>query len=162
MKTNYTPAIAKKLPMIARFFTILAGIIILWIGNISAQRIAPEKEVASFNLASERETKIERFSIRNHNGYNYLQWHVKNEREDGIFIIQRSANMMDFKIVGIKHDVPSEADISLMFNIIDKNPIPGISFYRIIKVYGDNSYYFSDVESVEFNKPQQIEGNLIN
>lgn len=125
--------------------------------NVSlAQRIAPEKEISMFNLTKEKDSKIEKYSVKTCNGSAYLQWHVKDEREDGIFIVQRSHNMMDFKIIGIQQDVPTAAFITLMFSFIDKNPLPGISYYRVIKVYEDGSYYYSDIETVEFeNLPDE-------
>lgn len=142
----------KKIPALMFFLLIVIGI-----SRISAQRIAPEKEVIQFNMANERDDKIERYSARLFNGVAYLNWHVQDEREEGIFVIQRSQNMLDFKIVGIKEDVPTERNITLMFSFADKKPLAGISYYRILRIYKDNSYYYSNIETMDFSSPQPKE-----
>lgn len=136
------------------------GIAVLATNKSSAQRIAPAKEIAMFNLTEEKDSKIEQYAVKTSNGNAYLQWHVKEERKGGIFLVQRSQNMMDFKIIGIREDFSTDAFITLMFCFTDKNPLPGISYYRIIKVYEDGSYYYSDIETVEF-ETQPKENNKV-
>ena len=112
------------------------------------QMVVPEKNGNTFKLGKERPCKLDNFHAREAGGKVYLQWFIKEVDETGFFIISRSDNERDFEMIGSKDDYPTETCTNLMYCFIDENPLGGVSYYQIMKVYKDGSYYYSDMESV--------------
>ena len=88
------------------------------------------------------------FKVRLINGKAYTQWQVKGEREDGLFIIERSTDGKEYEQVGFKQGVGVPIYTPILYCWIDENPISDDAQYRLAKVYEDGRYYYSEVVGV--------------
>lgn len=127
------------------------SILFLLLSEIAfSQRVAPEMEVNNFNLSSEKASKLQGFDTKILHGEVYLQWFCSNDKEEGVFIISRSENMGTFKIIGIKECHGTAEGTKTAHTYTDKRPVHGETYYRIMKVYRDGTYYYSDLKKVDF------------
>lgn len=76
-----------------------------------------------------------------------LQWVTTNQVNTSHFEIQRSDNALQFKSIGT---LPAAgfASYPISYPFVDKNPLNGISYYRIKQIDFDGAYSFSDVRAV--------------
>lgn len=129
--------------------SLFIGIFVLAGNRMLAQTNAIGKEITPVNLQLEDEDNTESYLGRTSKGIAYIRWIVTEDRKDGVFIVQRSKNKVDYIIVGMKEDEVSQSPITQKFNYIDKNPLPGISYYRVLKVNNDGSSWFTDINIIE-------------
>jgi hypothetical protein len=78
----------------------------------------------------------------------YTKWYVQNENEDGIFLVERSKDNVEFQVIGAKHGVGVPSDLIIMYSYIDEDPGTGPVWYRLRKVYEDGMGYASDSHKV--------------
>jgi len=90
-------------------------------------------------------------------GKTYVRWLVKNDRKDGVFIVERSADGIDFEALGFKDRVGTQLDVNLFYSFVDQEPIAGDNHYRVMQVGEDNTYRYSSVIKVKtVIEPTQI------
>ena len=110
----------------------------------------------------EKTTLID-FSAKFVEGKTYLKWIVETETEDGLFMVERSANNKDFDIIGLKRGIGVPISQPILYCATDKDPLPGISYYRLIKAYkvgkrGDWRYWHREVlEMLDDTKGRQLQ-----
>lgn len=154
-KTNYAGQTLMFLPKRNAAFLMLLILPILWPQYLFPQRIVPETEIRNFNLVEEKTNKFVDLHAKFSQKKVYLQWFCSSDNEEGIFIISRSENQKDFKIIAIRKDCATVNQVDLMHSYIDKQPPAGIIYYRVMKVYKDGSYYYSDLENIEIPKEKE-------
>lgn len=76
-------------------------------------------------------------------GKTYLRWLVKNDRKDGVFIVERSDDGELFEALGFKDRVATQADVNLFYSYVDENPPADHAHYRIMQVGVDQTYNYS-------------------
>jgi len=76
-------------------------------------------------------------------GKTYLRWLVQNDRKDGVFIIERSADGNDFEALGFKDRVGTDKDVNLFYSWVDEAPPTGIAHYRVMQVGVDHTFNYS-------------------
>jgi hypothetical protein len=81
-------------------------------------------------------------------GKTYVRWLVKNDKKDGVFIVERSADGVDFEALGFKDRVGTQLLVNLFYSFIDQEPLAGENHYRIMQVGSDNTYRYSSVVKV--------------
>ncbi len=81
-------------------------------------------------------------------GKTYVRWLVKNDKKDGVFVVERSADGVDFEALGFKDRVGTQLLVNLFYSYIDQEPLPGENHYRIMQVGSDNTYRYSSVVKV--------------
>ena len=84
------------------------------------------------------------FKAKQIGGKAYTQWQVRGENENGLFIIERTVNCEDYELIGFRKGIGVLTETPLLYSWIDKNPIAGNSWYRLLKIYKDGRYYYSD------------------
>ena len=102
-------------------------------------------------LADNTETVLERDTIaawtslsgKNYNGTVYLNWDVANQRHDGLYIIYRSADGMNYEFIGKKEGtgVPISAEIAYYFQ--DESPLSGSVYYKVLYVANNKTFTLS-------------------
>lgn len=85
----------------------------------------------------------------------YVRWMVKNDRKDGLFVVERSEDGLSFEALGFKDRIGSQMDVNLFYSYIDESPIAGYGHYRILQVGQDNTYRYSDVVKVKSDIKQE-------
>ena len=102
------------------------------------------------------------FSPVNVEGKVYLRWMVRNDRKDGVYIIERSNDGTNFESLGFKDRVGSDKNIKLFYSWIDVAPPTDEAHYRIMQVGVDRTYTYSDVVRVKTGAAPTVGGNASN
>jgi len=79
-----------------------------------------------------------------------LNWATYSEFENATYVIERSANGVDFEAIEVIDGAGTTTEY-LTYQVIDENPFKGTNYYRLrmIDFFGENT--FSDVKTVDFN-----------
>jgi hypothetical protein len=135
--------------------TILFSFSLLFISTLlSAQQKMGTGLVGSASLMQDNYNPILSFSPVYNGGKTYVRWLVSNDEKDGIFIIERSADGVEFEAMGFKDRVGSPLCVNLFYSFIDETPIPGENYYRVMTVGTDQTYTYSDVIRVKADVPE--------
>jgi hypothetical protein len=102
------------------------------------------------------------FSPVNVEGKVYLRWMVRNDRKDGVYIIERSSDGTNFESLGFKDRVGSDKNMKLFYSWIDVAPPADEAHYRIMQVGVDRTYTYSDVVRVKTGAAPTVGGNASN
>ena len=102
------------------------------------------------------------FSPVNVEGKVYLRWMVRNDRKDGVYIVERSKDGTNFESLGFKDRVGSDKNIKLFYSWIDVAPPSEEAHYRIMQVGVDRTYTYSDVVRVKTGVAPTVGGNASN
>ena len=71
----------------------------------------------------------------------FINWTSANEKDNCIYVIERSQNNEDFESIGIKHGTAGEFE--LFYSCLDEEPLQGDSHYRIKKIVESGEKYYS-------------------
>lgn len=135
--------------------TILFSFSLLFISTLlSAQQKMGTGLVGSASLMQDNYNPILSFSPVYNGGKTYVRWLVSNDEKDGIFIIERSADGVEFEAMGFKDRVGSPLCVNLFYSFVDETPIPGENYYRVMTVGTDQTYTYSDVIRVKADIPE--------
>jgi len=149
MKTTYTNQFNTTMK------TILFSFSLLFISTLlSAQQKMGTGLVGSASLMQDNYNPILSFSPVYNGGKTYVRWLVSNDEKDGIFIIERSADGVEFEAMGFKDRVGSPLCVNLFYSFVDETPIPGENYYRVMTVGTDQTYTYSDVIRVKADIPE--------
>ena len=99
-----------------------------------------------------------------------VKWETASELNNDYFEVEKSKNGIDFEtLTYVKGAGNSTARLN--YSTLDENPFNGISYYRLKQVDLDQTFTYSQIQSVEFEKgkdfafdifPNPSEGNTIN
>ena len=114
---------------------------------------APQTAYGPFTLASttlENPLPVELLSLEAdyRNEIVEVQWVTASEINSDYFLVQRSANGKDFEIIGnVKAAGNSTSHRNYIFT--DKNPLPGITYYRLNQIDFDGSMNITNSVAVK-------------
>ncbi|NTW33943.1 MAG: hypothetical protein HGB12_15230 [Bacteroidetes bacterium] len=77
-----------------------------------------------------------------------LDWITASETNNDFFTIERSVDAVTFSIVGYMNGAGNSNEI-IRYSYTDKNPIPGISYYRLKQTDFDGKFTFSPIVAVK-------------
>ena len=83
----------------------------------------------------------------------YLNWHVKGEKENGLFMIERSTNGQDYEIIGAKKGIGIPIESKVLYCWVDDEALVEDCWYRLFKMYEDGRFYYSEVASTSESNP---------
>jgi hypothetical protein len=91
-------------------------------------------------------------------GYVSLDWMTASERKSSYFDIERSTDASTFdKVISIRSKaIYGNSTVPLTYNTVDNSPIENISYYRLKQVDLDNTFEYSSVISVNYNKTKNL------
>ncbi|MCB0820731.1 MAG: hypothetical protein KDC13_08915 [Bacteroidetes bacterium] len=118
--------------------------------NLSAQQVS-NSSAALLNrgdLKQDTANTFISFSPVHLDGKTYVRWLVKNDKKDGVFIVERSEEGTDFEALGFRDRVGTQLLVNLFYSYVDEEPLPGSSYYRVMQVGADNTYRYSPVVKV--------------
>jgi len=151
--STYQPSNRKL--MKSKFFTLIASVVIacLYTNNANAQSGSNAMGLAGKGkLTEDSLNTFISFSPVHLDGKTYVRWLVKNDRKDGIFVVERSEDGTDFEALGFRDRVGTELTVNLFYSFVDEEPLPGTSLYRVMQVGADNTYKYSSVVKVKNEK----------
>jgi len=102
------------------------------------------------------------FSPVHLDGKTYVRWLVKNDKKDGVFIIERSEDGNEFEALGFRDRVGTQLLVNLFYSYVDEEPLAGENHYRVMQVGADNSYRYSPVVKVTTPASPQSSGSSAN
>lgn len=129
------------------FLLLLPGI------NVDAQTQWGSGLVGGARLIKEEQSPFVSFSPVFGNGKTYVRWLVQNDEKDGLFIVERSADGIEFEALGFKDRVGSPLCVNLFYSFVDEEPLNGTGYYRVMAVSSDQTYSYSDVVRVRSDVP---------
>jgi Secretion system C-terminal sorting domain len=97
--------------------------------------------------------KFEYINVAKHNANHFIKFAVANETDNTLYSIERSADGINFEIIGIKKTVTSTGNATHLF--IDTKPLPGKNYYRV-KQTENNKFYFSATVGIINNDNQFV------
>ena len=91
--------------------------------------------------------KLNKFSASAYGETVYLDFSTASEINNDYFSIERSKDGKSFELIG-ELEGAGNSTKALSYNFIDREPLPGLNFYRIKQTDFDGRYSYSDVRSV--------------
>lgn len=80
-----------------------------------------------------------------------LNWITASELNNAYFSVQRSSDGKDFTEIGKVHGKGTTSSVN-KYKFIDRNPIPGISYYRLVQYDFDHTATPSKIVAVKFRE----------
>jgi len=102
------------------------------------------------------------FSPVHLDGKTYVRWLVKNDKKDGVFIVERSEDGNEFEALGFRDRVGTQLLVNLFYSYVDEEPLAGENHYRVMQVGADNSYRYSPVVKVTTPASPKSSGSSAN
>ena len=133
---------------------IIACALLLVTHVASAQQKMGSGLVGSASLIQDSYNPILSFSPVYNGGKTYVRWLVSNDEKDGIFIVERSTDGVEFEALGFKDRVGSPLCVNLFYSFVDEAPNPGQNYYRVMTVGTDQTYTYSDIIRVNTGVPE--------
>lgn len=123
---------------------ILPVILLLSSAIAPAQEVFAIQGTDSTTLTADTVAQLTSFTAKYREGKIYLQWTVINQHQDGIYIVYRSNDGVNFEVAGMKQGigVPVEKDIAYYFT--DAKPASDTQSYKLIHVAGDKTFLSSN------------------
>lgn len=84
-----------------------------------------------------------------------LKWQTSSELNSDFFEVQRSMDGSNFDVIG-KVQAAGESETEITYGLVDRNPLKGLSYYRLRQVDLDGSFEYSQVVSVKRETPGTI------
>ncbi len=85
-----------------------------------------------------------------------LHWQTSSEQNASHFIIERSANAVDFIPIG-RREATGTSSTTTFYDYVDMSPVAGTGFYRLKMYDHDNTYKLSSIVSVKPGTIKRIE-----
>lgn len=82
-----------------------------------------------------------------------LEWITAMEDHNNYFEVERSADGHNWEVIDIVKS-QSNSNSDQFYATADLNPLNGVSYYRLKQTDYDESYSYSDIQSVEFRSPE--------
>lgn len=95
---------------------------------------------------------ISSFSMLEYSGKIYLKWIVQCQRQNCIFLIERSIDGRNFELLTIKDGYGISVDVPIMYSFVDSLPIQMTTYYKIYVIdrVGNNKI---EPEMLQAEKP---------
>jgi hypothetical protein len=142
------------------YSSIIAGLMLLSAATqVDAQAVSNSGEslLNKSSLKQDSANTFISFSPVYLDGKTYVRWLVKNDKKDGVFVVERSENGTDFEALGFRDRVGTKLLVNLFYSFVDEEPLPGVNHYRVMQVGADNTYRYSSVVKVKTPmQPQQV------
>lgn len=89
------------------------------------------------------------FSVEKENTSVSINWSTAAEFNDAYFAVQRSADGIEFEEIDRRIGAGTSA-LQTDYYVEDKDPLPGISYYRLLQVDKNGNFEYSSIRSVNF------------
>ena len=129
---------------------IFAGVLIDPASSVAASGL----DNTDTNITAHGQPPISNFSVRVAEGRAFLNWYVEGATEESIYLILRSSDGLNFTNVGDRKGVASPRDLRILNCFIDTSPVPGTSYYQLVRINSDLSTSLSGVVNLNNNEWQ--------
>ncbi len=97
---------------------------------------------------SHKYVEISVFTVKIENGEVKIHWETVNQTNNDFFTVERSINVTDWETVTTL-DAPGTVETLLSYDYIDKNPLGGISYYRLRSTDFNGAETYSLIRAIE-------------
>ncbi len=84
-----------------------------------------------------------------------LNWATASETNNDYFTIERSTDGRSFEAIATVYGMGTITEISKYYHT-DKNPLNGLSYYRLKQTDFDGQFSYSDIKTVEFKNDETV------
>lgn len=127
-------------------------------GNATLGTVISSGPITSFSPITLGSTSLDnplpveliRFSAEPFEDHVQVNWTTASELNNDYFMVQRSANGIEFENLGKIEGAGSKSSATT-YQFIDENPLPDVSYYRLRQTDFDGKTTFSNVVSVNFS-----------
>jgi hypothetical protein len=98
---------------------------------------------------------ITNFNVRKEGATSLLSWSTTEELNSERFEIERSNNGQAWIKIGVTSSTGESTQL-IKYSFTDEKPLSGSNYYRLKMVDQDNSFAYSSVRSVRFDKSDQL------
>ena len=88
-----------------------------------------------------------------------VNWTTATQTNNKLFMVERSADAQNFTTVTCVPGAGTTTE-ELSYAVIDSNPLPGVSYYRLKQIDYDGAATYSDIVSISFLQAAQSEMRL--
>ncbi|WPP48869.1 T9SS type A sorting domain-containing protein [Catalinimonas niigatensis] len=119
-------------------------------GSVTSQNLLPfsTTDIALGTANVTLPVELLSFSVKMQDRVALLQWVTASEKNNDFFEIQRSLNGKTWTTIGIVKGA-GDSQQELSYTYTDKNPVYGVSYYRLRQVDFDAQYEYSNVIVLE-------------
>ena len=137
----------KRIYLFSFLVAILSGVCFT---DLSAQTVSQSSAtlLSRGDLVQDSLNTFISFSPVHLDGKVYVRWLVKNDKKDGVFIVERSEDGTEFEALGFRDRVGTQLLVNLFYSYVDEEPLAGTNHYRVMQVGADNTYRYSPVVKV--------------
>ena len=107
----------------------------------SAQALSVQVEGEQF--VNDTNATITSFSGKQNSGKIYLKWTVVNQHSDGLYLVYRSTDGVNFENIGNKPGVGVPISKEMTYYFMDNTPVLGTAYYKIVHM-GNNKTFLSN------------------
>ena len=93
--------------------------------------ITGEKEII---LSKDASAKITSFSGKYNAGKVYLKWTVANQHADGVYIIYRSTDGVNYEAISQKQGIGVAISQGIAYYFTDESPCNEIAYYKLVHI----------------------------
>lgn len=90
-----------------------------------------------------------------------ITWVTASELNNAYFSLERSANGIDFEMIN-EQEGAGTSTVASSYQYIDKNPLPGINYYRLKQVDFDGTFTYGPVKKISLSQTANNENPLLN
>lgn len=105
---------------------------------------APKEEI---------KTELRQFTAVEKSGKVYVNWTVTDTDGNCLYVVERSADGVNYQQVDVKEGAPSPGNAPLLFCIADAKPLPNKSFYRVTRISNGSSTFSAVATVTNKHKP---------
>jgi hypothetical protein len=95
-------------------------------------------------LKTDTVAKLASFSGQYNTGKIYLKWTVANQHADGLYLVYRSADGINYENIGNKQGVGVPISKEIAYFFIDNRPFAKTAHYKIIHIGNNQTFLYSD------------------
>jgi hypothetical protein len=100
------------------------------------------------------------FTANENNGAISLNWSTASEINNDYFTIERSEDAIEFTEIDIVVGA-GNSSTTLSYNLVDIDPIVGVSYYRLKQTDFDGEFKYSETVSVTYNESNENEPAIL-
>ncbi|MBI4945243.1 MAG: hypothetical protein HY840_02445 [Bacteroidetes bacterium] len=124
---------------------IAALITLFFAANVNAQlTVSIEQNGHKILLKQDTSSELTAFSGKYNSGNIYLNWKITNLHKDGVFLIYRSDDGINYEVIGKKQGIGVPNSIAISYYFTDAHPTEGGMYYKLLLVEKNNDYLMSD------------------
>jgi len=120
-----------------------------------AQTITASFDGNEIALPQDTEAQITLFTAKNYEGKTYLHWNIINQHSNGVYIICRSTDAMNYESAGYKEGIGIPISLEIAYYFTDECPCEGTVYYKIIHI-GENKNFMQTEPISVINKTEPI------